>query len=112
MWRAVGGAPRSAIKAGLAGVPMVTAHLGGTTSIFARTVDAYRQAAAFAGFDPDTLPITTAGFFVVVETSQKAMQNTYHYMNEGMVCTNGQGISKQMYYQYIEPMRCANMGST
>src|SRR5699024_10204459 len=30
IWRAVGGAPASAIKAGLAGVPMVMAHLGGT----------------------------------------------------------------------------------
>src|SRR5690606_1860485 len=34
IWRAVGGAPASAVKAGLAGVPMVMAHLGGTTSVF------------------------------------------------------------------------------
>src|SRR5699024_27593 len=45
IWRAVGGAPASAIKAGLAGVPMVMAHLGGTTSVFKTTVDSYRQAA-------------------------------------------------------------------
>ncbi|MGP5619977.1 LLM class flavin-dependent oxidoreductase, partial [Corynebacterium casei] len=87
------------------------AHLGGTTSIFARTVDAYRQAAAHAGFDPATLPITTAGFFHVAETSQKALQNTYRYMNEGMIRTNGQGLSKQMYAQNIYPMSIANMGS-
>lgn len=111
IWRAVGGAPDSAIKAGLAGVPMVMAHLGGTTSIFARTVDAYRQAAEHAGFDPATLPITTAGFFHVAETSQKALQNTYRYMNEGMIRTNGQGLSKQMYAQNIDPMSIANMGS-
>lgn len=111
IWRAVGGAPGSAIKAGLAGVPMVMAHLGGTTSIFARTVDAYRQAAAHAGFDPATLPITTAGFFHVAETSQKALQNTYRYMNEGMIRTNGQGLSKQMYAQNVDPMSIANMGS-
>ncbi|MBX4378184.1 LLM class flavin-dependent oxidoreductase, partial [Mycobacterium tuberculosis] len=62
IWRAVGGAPTSAIKAGLAGVPMVMAHLGGTASVFRTTVDAYRDAARHAGHDPATLPIATAGF--------------------------------------------------
>lgn len=111
IWRAVGGAPGSAIKAGLAGVPMVMAHLGGTTSVFQRTVDSYRQAAEHAGFDPATLPITTAGFFHVAETSQKALQNTYSHMNEGMIRTNGQGMPKQMYAQSVDPMSIANLGS-
>src|SRR5699024_12233751 len=43
IWRAVGGAPASAIKAGLAGVPMVMTQLGGTTSVFKTTVVSYRQ---------------------------------------------------------------------
>src|SRR5690625_7427353 len=86
-------------------------QLGRTTSSSARTVDAYRQAAAHAGFDPATLPITTAGFFHVAETSQKALQNTYRYMNEGMIRTNGQGLSKQMYAQTVDPMSSPNIGS-
>ncbi len=43
IWRAVGGSPASAIKAGYAGVPMFMAHLGGPAVIFKRTVDAYRE---------------------------------------------------------------------
>ncbi|WP_287135929.1 LLM class flavin-dependent oxidoreductase [Corynebacterium sp.] len=111
IWRAVGGAPDSAIKAGLAGVPMVMAHLGGTTSVFSRTVQAYRLSAAHAGFDPATLPITTAGFFHVAETSQMALQNTYSHVNEGMIRVNGQGIPKQIYAQNADPMSIANLGS-
>src|SRR5699024_3573576 len=33
IWRAVGGTPASAIKAGIAGVPMFMAHLGGPTVV-------------------------------------------------------------------------------
>ena len=40
IWRAVGGTPASAIKAGYAGVPMFMAHLGGPASIFKNTIDA------------------------------------------------------------------------
>lgn len=111
IWRAVGGAPGSAVQAGLVGVPMVMAHLGGTTSIFSRTVDAYRQAAEHAGYDAATLPIATAGFFHVAETSQKALQNTYRHINEGMMRINGQGMPKQLFAQNVDPASIANMGS-
>jgi alkanesulfonate monooxygenase SsuD/methylene tetrahydromethanopterin reductase-like flavin-dependent oxidoreductase (luciferase family) len=41
IWRAVGGTPASAIKAGYAGVPMYLAHLAGPAVIFKRSIDAY-----------------------------------------------------------------------
>ena len=111
IWRAVGGAPASAVKAGLAGVPMVMAHLGGTTSVFKGTVDAYRRAAAHAGFDPATLPIATAGFFHAAETSQQALAGMYPHINEGMKRTNGQGMPKQHFAQSVHPASIANIGS-
>ena len=111
IWRAVGGAPASAVKAGLAGVPMVMAHLGGTTSVFKGTVDAYRRAAAHAGFDPGTLPIATAGFFHAAETSQQALAGMYPHINEGMKRTNGQGMPKQHFAQSVHPASIANIGS-
>ncbi|SDS74295.1 Flavin-dependent oxidoreductase, luciferase family (includes alkanesulfonate monooxygenase SsuD and methylene tetrahydromethanopterin reductase) [Brevibacterium sandarakinum] len=111
IWRAVGGAPTSAIKAGLAGVPMVMAHLGGTTSSFRPTVDAYREAARHRGYDPATLPIATAGFLHVAETSQEALRGLYPHINEGMKRTNGQGMPKQAFAQSVDPHSIVNLGS-
>jgi alkanesulfonate monooxygenase SsuD/methylene tetrahydromethanopterin reductase-like flavin-dependent oxidoreductase (luciferase family) len=62
IWRAVGGPPASAIKAGYAGVPMFLATLGGPATSFKLSIDAYREAARHSGFDPSELPISTAGF--------------------------------------------------
>lgn len=111
IWRAVGGAPASAVKAGLAGVPMVMAHLGGTTSSFKPTIDAYREAARQRGFDPATLPIATAGFFHVAASSQEALRGLYPHINEGMKHTNGQGMPKQLFAQAVDPHSIVNLGS-
>ena len=73
IWRAVGGTPASAIKAGYAGVPMMLATLGGPSSIFNRTIEAYREAARSKDFDTDRLPVGTTGFFYAAETTQEAL---------------------------------------
>ncbi|MDY0404297.1 LLM class flavin-dependent oxidoreductase [Virgibacillus sp. 179-BFC.A HS] len=111
IWRAVGGSPASAVKAGYAGVPMFMAHLGGPASIFKRTIDAYREAARRRGFDPADLPVATAGFFYVAKTSQQALQETFPFINEGMKLTNGQGFSKQLFAQGADPHNIMNIGS-
>ncbi|PAD78384.1 LLM class flavin-dependent oxidoreductase [Paenibacillus campinasensis] len=111
IWRAVGGSPASAIKAGMAGVPMFMAHLGGPVSVFKQTIDAYRQAARQAGHDPAQLPVATAGFFYAADTSQQALQELYPYINEGMKKTNGQGFSKQLFAQGIDTRSIMNIGS-
>lgn len=74
IWRAVGGLPASAIKAG---VPMYLATLAGPASNFKISIDAYRQAAEQSGFNPAELPIATAGFFYAAETTQQAMKEAY-----------------------------------
>ena len=111
IWRAVGGTPSSAMKAGYAGVPMFMAHLGGSVSVFKRTVDAYREAAKSGGHDPAELPVATAGFFYAAETSQQALKDIYPYINEGMKKTNGQGFAKQLFAQSMDPSSIINVGS-
>lgn len=111
IWRAVGGAPASAIKAGLAGAPMVMAHLAGPVSGFKQTIDAYREAAEHAGFDPKALPVATAGFLYVADTSQEAMRELYPHINEGMIRTNGRGLTKQLFAQSADPRSIVNIGS-
>ncbi|SEN71062.1 Flavin-dependent oxidoreductase, luciferase family (includes alkanesulfonate monooxygenase SsuD and methylene tetrahydromethanopterin reductase) [Mesobacillus persicus] len=111
IWRAVGGSPGSAIKAGYAGVPMFMAHLGGPVSAFKQTVDAYRQAARQGGFDPAELPLATAGFFYAAETSQQAIKEMYPHINEGMKKTNGRGFPEQAFAQGADPHNVMNIGS-
>lgn len=111
IWRAVGGAPASAVKAGYAGVPMFMAHLGGSASIFKRTIDAYREAAQMNGFDPAQLPVATAGFFYAAESSRQALRELYPRINEGMRRTNGQGFSKQLFAQGADPHNIMNVGT-
>ncbi|UOR10737.1 LLM class flavin-dependent oxidoreductase [Halobacillus amylolyticus] len=111
IWRAVGGSPASAIKAGNAGVPMFMAHLGGSVSVFKRTIDAYREAAQSSGFVPSELPVATAGFFYAAESSQQALRDMYPHINEGMKKTNGKGFPKQHFAQGVDPHNVMNIGS-
>lgn len=111
IWRAVGGTPASALKAGYAGVPMFLAHLGGPATIFKRSIDAYREAAKQAGFDPGQLPVSTAGFFYAAETTQQAQREYYPHINEGMKLTNGRGYPKQQFAQGADPRDVMNIGS-
>ncbi|MFS0671998.1 LLM class flavin-dependent oxidoreductase [Ornithinibacillus sp. 179-J 7C1 HS] len=111
IWRAVGGTPASAMKAGYAGVGMFMAHLGGPVSVFKRTIDAYREAAQLGGHNPDELPVATAGFFYAAETSQQALKDMYPHINEGMKKTNGQGFAKQLFAQSVDTRSIINVGS-
>ncbi|RLL43644.1 LLM class flavin-dependent oxidoreductase [Oceanobacillus piezotolerans] len=111
IWRAVGGPPASAIKAGYAGVPMFLATLGGPAKHFKLSIDAYREAARKNGHNPDELPIATAGFFYAAETTQLAQKEYYPHINEGMKRTNGRGYPKQQFAQGADPRDVMNIGS-
>ncbi|MEQ6388160.1 LLM class flavin-dependent oxidoreductase [Bacillaceae bacterium S4-13-58] len=111
IWRAVGGNPASAIKAGYAGVPMTLATLGGPASVFKRSIDAYREVLKSNGFDPDSLPVATTGLFYVAETTQEALKEYYPYINQGVILANGQGFSKQLWAQGADVRNVINVGS-
>ncbi|MEK4247477.1 LLM class flavin-dependent oxidoreductase [Psychrobacillus sp. FSL K6-2684] len=111
IWRAVGGPPASAIKAGYAGVPMFIATLGGPATSFKISVDAYRDAAKENGHDPATLPVATAGFFYAAETTQQAQREIYPYLNQGLQLINGHGYPKQQFAQGADPRNVMNIGS-
>lgn len=111
IWRAVGGPPASAIKAGYAGVPMFLAMLGGPVSSFKHSINAFREAAKQNGHNPEELPVATAGFFYVSDTTQEAQREVYPYINEGMKLTNGRGFPKQHFAQGAHPHDVMNIGS-
>jgi alkanesulfonate monooxygenase SsuD/methylene tetrahydromethanopterin reductase-like flavin-dependent oxidoreductase (luciferase family) len=111
IWRAVGGHPSSAVKAGYAGVPIFVAMLGGPATLFKRTIDSYRDALARGGYDPKAFPVSTAGFFYLAETTQQAQRETYPFINAGMQKTNGRGFAKQVFAQGADPHDVMNIGS-
>ena len=110
LWRAVGGAPASAIAAGKANIPMMMAYLAGPIEPFQTTVMHYRKADEEAGHDPDQLPLTVAGFFFTAETTDQAIQEAFPYFHEGMILTNGSGIPKRTFAQAKHPESILNIG--
>jgi probable LLM family oxidoreductase len=70
IWVAVGGSPESAARAGLLGLPMALAIIGGLPERFAPFAEIHREAAKRAGHDYVPLSINSHGF--IAETSQAA----------------------------------------
>lgn len=99
IWRAVGGPPASAIKAGRAGIPMMLTTLGGPAINFKASVDAYRETAEAHGHDPSKLPIATTSLFYVADTSQDAFREYYPHLNEGFTAIRRSGYPKQQFEQ-------------
>lgn len=111
IWRAVGGPPASAIKAGHAGVPMMLTTLGGPAINFKVSVDAYREAAEQSGFDPATLPIATTSLFYTAENSQDALNEYYPHINAGMLALRGGGYPKQQFTNAVDYRDALMIGS-
>lgn len=111
IWRAVGGPPASAIKAGYMGIPMMLTTLGGPAINFKPSVDAYREAADRSGFDAEKLPIATTSLFYVANTSKEALQNMYPHLNGGFQAIRGGGYPKQQFAEAIDTRDALMVGS-
>ena len=72
VWLGVGGSPQSFIRAGLLGLPLMIAVIGGETHRFKPLVDLYREAGEKAGHHPEDLKVGLHSLGYVAENSQKA----------------------------------------
>ena len=72
VWIAVGGTPRSVVRAAVLGLPLAIAIIGGQPENFAPLAGLYRRAASEAGHDPAHLPISINSHAYVAGTSQEA----------------------------------------
>ncbi len=77
VWIAVGGTPQSLVRAGRLGLPLALAIIGGTPARFAPAVQLYRQAAAEAGHDPATLPVSINSHAFLADSSPRAADIFY-----------------------------------
>jgi probable LLM family oxidoreductase len=74
VWIAVGGTPRSVVRAGTLGLPMALAIIGGAPERFRPMVELYREAAARAGHDPATLPVGINSHGFIADDARSAAE--------------------------------------
>jgi len=77
IWQGVGGTPASFARAGMLGLPLMVAVIGGETHRFRPLVDLYRQAGAKAGHAPEKLKVGLHSLGYVAETTEKAVEEYY-----------------------------------
>jgi probable LLM family oxidoreductase len=77
VWVAVGGNPPSVVRAADLGLPMALAIIGGEPERFAPMVDLYREAAARAGHDPGSLPVSINSHGWIAEDSRQAAEESF-----------------------------------
>jgi probable LLM family oxidoreductase len=82
VWVAVGGNPQSVVRAGVLGLPMALAIIGGLPERFAPFVELHRRAVAEVGHEPLPVSINSHGF--VADTSQRAADLAFGPMKEMM----------------------------
>jgi len=82
VWIAVGGSPQSMIRAGVLGLPVALAIIGGTPDRFVPLVELHRRAAEEAGQPTPALAINTHGF--VADTAEQAVDAFFPSYREMM----------------------------
>ena len=86
IWIGVGGTPQSFIRAGLLGLPLMVAIIGGETHRFRPLIDLYREAGRNAGHSTDQLKVGVHSLGYVAESTQKAVDDFFpgyaHTMTE------------------------------
>ena len=82
VWVAVGGTPESAVRAGMLGLPMALAIIGGLPERFTPFAELHRRAAAEAGREPPRLSINSHGY--IADTAQQALDESFPYVSAAM----------------------------
>jgi probable LLM family oxidoreductase len=77
IWLGVGGTPESFIRAGVLGLPLMVAIIGGETHRFRPLVDLYRQAGREAGHPPELLKVGLHSLGYVANTTAQAVEEYY-----------------------------------
>lgn len=75
LWIAVGGNPESVVRAGVLGVPMALAIIGGEPARFAPLANLHRQAAEHGGHGRLPFSINSHGY--IADTSQRAADEAF-----------------------------------
>ena len=77
VWLGVGGTPESFVRAGMLGLPLMVAIIGGETHRFRPLIDLYRNAGKKAGYTPDQLKVGLHSLGYVGTTTAQAVEEFY-----------------------------------
>ncbi len=77
IWLGVGGTPASFVRAGMLGLPLMVAVIGGETHRFQPLVDLYRQAGEEAGHPAEQLKVGLHSLGYVSKNREKAIEDYY-----------------------------------
>ena len=77
IWVGVGGTPESFVRAGVLGLPLMVAIIGGETHRFAPLVELYRNAGEKAGHDPEKLKVGVHSLGYIAETREQAIKEFF-----------------------------------
>ncbi|HEY0308398.1 MAG TPA: LLM class flavin-dependent oxidoreductase [Acidobacteriaceae bacterium] len=77
IWLGVGGTPESFIRAGMLGLPLMVAIIGGEPHRFRPLIDAYREAGRRAGHAPETLKVGVHALGYVADTDKQAADDFF-----------------------------------
>lgn len=84
VWIASGGTPQSAVRAGVLGLPLVLAIIGGSPTRFAPIVQLYKKAAMQAGHDVSKLPVATHSHGFIAESTTVAADKFFPSTQQAM----------------------------
>ncbi|QIK70734.1 LLM class flavin-dependent oxidoreductase [Erysipelothrix sp. HDW6C] len=111
IWRAVGGPPASAVKAGIAGVPMILATLAGPASLFNHSVETFRKHWKAYGHNPEEAKVGITALFHTQETDTDALRSFYPHLDQGFKMANGTGFSMELMADSIDVRQAMLVGS-
>ena len=77
IWLGVGGTPASFVRAGMLGLPLMVAVIGGETHRFRPLIDLYRQAGEKAGHKAEDLKVGLHSLGYVAKTREEAISTYY-----------------------------------
>lgn len=77
IWVGVGGSPESMVRAGLRGLPVALAIIGGIPDRFSVLGDIHRRALKEAGFDPASVPLAVHAHGYVATSTEQAAEDFY-----------------------------------
>ena len=77
IWVGVGGTPESFVRAGMLGLPLMVAVIGGETHRFRPLIDLYKQAGEEAGHAPEKLKVGLHSLGYVANTKDEAIADFY-----------------------------------
>ncbi len=77
IWLGVGGTPQSFVRAGVLGLPLMVAIIGGETHRFKPLIDLYRQAGKEAGHTPEKLTVGLHSLGYVANTTEEAVNDYF-----------------------------------